>query len=342
MRASGARGAGRVLPAAEPCRRPAKDRSGLRPRRALLALRGTLELALAIAPSSMLERAVLDPHSAAAVLAALGPISLVLLPVGPKKDTKAILPVKEVLAGVLPAIWPEVLAFAVDHGILPGTLVPPAVAANVRARAVDGVCLPGTTVLGGVRPQVDTVALLLAVPEDALESRALRPCLHAVALLKVVAPLASVRSEVLVMVGALPVCHIRLPLACVRVPVAVREAALALGLVLPPFALVDSTVRPNLHAEPVTFIALPLARVMRTRLELVLRPPLHGAPPALRQPAQLRQLAVEVARGVDVDAIASGAGGLVRSHGLQQRRVAEAFVLSAAVRRAVLPHDCCK
>mmetsp|Transcript_113515 Transcript_113515/g.345320 ORF Transcript_113515/g.345320 Transcript_113515/m.345320 type:complete len:304 (-) Transcript_113515:218-1129(-) len=236
---------------------------------------------------------VSSPASPVAVLPAPRPEALIASPVGPGEDAKALLPVEDILAGVLPPAGPEVVARAVYPAVCPRTFVPTAVSADVEALSADGIALPCAAILRTVGPEVNAPTFLLAAFEGALETGPFRPDLHTVAILEVIAPLALVRRALTVVVHAIAMGHIGPPLADIDIAVGVGELALARSGVVVPLALIGGTVRPTLRAEAVPFATAPLAEVHRARLELMPRPVRLCATGC--HPTQLGDLPVEVA-----------------------------------------------
>mmetsp|Transcript_16517 Transcript_16517/g.47916 ORF Transcript_16517/g.47916 Transcript_16517/m.47916 type:complete len:219 (+) Transcript_16517:106-762(+) len=208
----------------------------------LFARLGKIPKALAVLPYRQHRGAIRMKVPARAVLLAMQPVALVPPVVWPQKDAEAGLPVVHVLAGVLAAILPRILAHAMDHAALPLATKHAPVGSDISPDAIDAVASPTALVHGAVSPIVHARTVLLSAPELALEAASLLPTLHTESVLQVVLPLPGVASHPLpvglVDVDPHAVGHVGSPFTTIDVAIRVGEATHALCAVPVPLALV--------------------------------------------------------------------------------------------------------
>mmetsp|Transcript_34773 Transcript_34773/g.75819 ORF Transcript_34773/g.75819 Transcript_34773/m.75819 type:complete len:239 (+) Transcript_34773:190-906(+) len=224
-------------------------------------------------PNEVRDISVLQRGLSAAMLQSLVPKALVCPSIGPREDAKAIFPIADVLAAILPTIWPVVAADAMYDGFLPHPLIPTTIAPCVETEATDSIVLPRAEVLGAVRPQVHATPILLTLFEGALKAAPADPRLDAPPLLLVRDPLAHIGgAKVLSPVRATAMSLIGQPLAGISVTTSMCEATLPLSAIFSPLTLVAGAVSPKLHAEAVSSISNPFAMVHGTTREVPLSP----------------------------------------------------------------------
>mmetsp|Transcript_51894 Transcript_51894/g.123514 ORF Transcript_51894/g.123514 Transcript_51894/m.123514 type:complete len:206 (+) Transcript_51894:165-782(+) len=201
-------------------------------------------------------------QSSRALLHATSPEALVLAPIGPSENTKAVLAVERILAFVLAAIRPDGPSHTLHHGTSPPALGSTSVLPSVFSTAFNVVRNPLAGEGRPIGPFVDAVAVLLATAKLSIETCTLRPDLHTISFLQVFAELAEVEGFVgPVLVQPKAMRNIVTPLADVFVAIVVPEAAKPRGFVLGPFTFVDSTIWPLLHPIAITLAVEPLAFV---------------------------------------------------------------------------------
>jgi len=238
-----------------------------------------------------------------AMLLPVAPEALEAPPVPPCEDPEAGLLILYVLASEGSAVWPRVLATAIDHGAFPHAPKLPAILPYIVAIAVDGIGLPMSRVQGAIGPFIYSITLFLPLDELAVVLGTAIPLLHAIAVLEICYPLATIDCEApLVVVNAIALRRVLPPLAHEYIAIGVGELPMAMGTVITPVSDEDRAVRPGLHALSMPGVSLPLAKVRRTRLEGVDRP--RTSSDKSPESPELRYFPSEVALAGDVVRVA--------------------------------------
>mmetsp|Transcript_48752 Transcript_48752/g.113833 ORF Transcript_48752/g.113833 Transcript_48752/m.113833 type:complete len:278 (-) Transcript_48752:202-1035(-) len=212
----------------------------------------------------------ISQHSGSVLLARL-PKAVEALQVAPNEGPETFLLILHVLSTVLTSIGPVVHSRPVNDGTLPHSFELSSILAQVVAIATNSVVSPLPRVGGPVWPVVDPEALLLAEVKLTLVACAAFPNLDPIAVLNVLQPLAADGDAPISMdIPAKALGDVSHPLANEHVTIRVLKLTLAFGEIVSPVADELCTVRPDLHADAMSRILLPLAAIHRTGPESVL------------------------------------------------------------------------
>mmetsp|Transcript_59948 Transcript_59948/g.157647 ORF Transcript_59948/g.157647 Transcript_59948/m.157647 type:complete len:287 (+) Transcript_59948:14-874(+) len=223
----------------------------------------------AVAPRSLGLLAAGVDHDASALLLPVAPLPAVLAAVGPSQRALALPQILLVATDVARAIRPLHGAIAVHVAPVPLAVVGAAIGKVVGAFPVHLVVVELSLEDHRARARlVGAQAVLAAVQERALVLAAICPAFDTLATLLVLRPLTVVGAAILVDVLAAAVGAVLVPLSLVDVAVRGHELAVTMSSAHDEGALVPGAVGPAEHAVAVALGALPLALVLRARLDL--------------------------------------------------------------------------
>ena len=228
----------------------------------ILGIDPYLLLPVSVDPVSILPVAAACDKDSLSVLLAGPPLSDVFLPVGPLKHPDSLLLVLDVLASVLPAIYPRKDSPPVHQILLPLSLVGPLRGGPViLAHSLYVIPEEIAGILGAIGPQKLPLPTLLPIDVIPFVLSSVRTHLLAIPILKVIPPLSGEPSPITIEVGPLPVTLIVPPLSLVDIPIGIDEPPVSIGLSIASKPNVNRPIRPDLYSFPVFLLLAPLPDV---------------------------------------------------------------------------------
>ena len=204
------------------------------------------------------------------MLLAILPQAVVLAPIRPRVNTKAVFSVVIVLAFVSATVLPCVDSSTVHVIVEPLTDILASVRPYVGTAAGDLVLDPVAIIAAPVAPLVFTASVLHPTEIGTLVGAAISPNFAAMPMLKIKLPFTFVARTIDMSVGTEAMSLVLAPLAIEDIAIGVKENTAPVCFPVAPPALVLGPVWPDLHSVPMTKLALPLTFVDCTVLKSVL------------------------------------------------------------------------
>ena len=179
------------------------------------------------------------------MLTTILPLALVDFAVGPLKYAESLLFVFEVVALVLPTVWPHKQPFAVHLVVLPLAVVLAAIWPGVAAETFDLVVFELSCVNGAVFPYESSLPVLQAVNVITRILWMVLPLFLSFSMLLVGLPLSFVFCSVHVFVNAPSFSSVIVPLAFVHISLWMHKASESFAFILQEESLIVSSIRPQ-------------------------------------------------------------------------------------------------